>query len=78
MISGDIIRDAMTITHPGLERPVAFINGIEIARLLRLIDSEQSGVEILRLWSNYVPPNTVRGILKWMTSSECCSRLMQD
>lgn len=69
-ISGDLIRLTTAVTHPAFERPMAFIKNVEIAPLLRLIKKPQTGSEILRLWSAFVSPSSVREILEYLCLSE--------
>ncbi len=81
-IVGDTIQSVWSVAHPSLERPVAFIKNIEIAPLLRSMNSEETLVEILRRWSAFTSPAAGLEIVHWMCSSgllvESDDRLKQD
>ena len=68
-IVGDTIQSVLSVAHPSLKRPVAFIKNIEIAPLLNSINSEERVGEILRRWSAFTSRKTGLEIVHWMCSS---------
>jgi flavin-dependent dehydrogenase len=56
-ITGDLIATRRALVHPGLERPVAFLDGVEIAPLLEALPERSTFGELTALWSRHMPPS---------------------
>jgi flavin-dependent dehydrogenase len=63
---GDIIQLRWAIVHPNLERSVAFLEGTEIAPLLRLAPSARDFSQLLALWAAVIPAATAIRIAVWL------------
>jgi flavin-dependent dehydrogenase len=50
-ILGDFIAVQSALAHPGIERPIAFLGGIEVAPLLRVVRSGTTLFDLVRKWS---------------------------
>lgn len=65
-ITGDIISNVRALAHPKLEREVAYVNGIEISRLLEAIRQKSTVAEIQQRWSPYIPHPRSLEIVHWL------------
>jgi flavin-dependent dehydrogenase len=65
-IRGDLVVPLRALEHPGLERPVAFLGGIELAPLLEALPRRATISEILRKWAERVPSSEAVEVLRWM------------
>jgi flavin-dependent dehydrogenase len=65
-LEGDIIRNALAVTHPGLTRPTAFLGDVPLPPLLDCLRSPLDRDAVLRSWSPHAPVDTARGILDWL------------
>jgi hypothetical protein len=65
-IFGDEIRAHPALVHPGLERPVAFMEGMELGPLLEVIPSCADLAGLLVAWSSRMPPRQARRITAWL------------
>lgn len=63
---GDRIELRRALTHPALDRPVAFLGGIELAPLLDHLPSAHSLVEILGVWEGALPSGRALEIAAWL------------
>jgi flavin-dependent dehydrogenase len=68
VIDGDTIRLSPAISHPELARPVAFLDNIPVAPLLRTIVSGQTFGHTLEKWSGSISTANGLRILNWMWS----------
>lgn len=67
-IQGDLITLARALTHPALERPVAYLGDVALAPLADALTPRASASEILRRWSRQLAPPAGMGVLRWMWS----------
>lgn len=65
-ITGNIITNIPALTHPKLERPVAYLNNIEASLLLDCIPQGGSVADITRAWSRYFPRCDSLETLDWL------------
>jgi hypothetical protein len=65
-VIGDEICAHPALVHPGLERPVAFVEGMELGPLLVMIPSCADLVGLLAAWSSRMPPRQARRITAWL------------
>ena len=56
----------MALTHPGLARPVAYVEGVALANLLAHAPAGQRASAILAAWMPLVPPGRGRAVLGWL------------
>lgn len=70
VIEGDEIRRRTALTHPGLERPVAWLGGVPLGTMLSAIGSKQPAASILAEWSAYTTPAQAHALLDWMIARE--------
>ncbi len=54
------------LTHPALDRPVAFLHGVALAPLLYAVNPGQRVRDILALWSQDLPRSRAVEILQWL------------
>lgn len=54
------------ITHPSLERPIAYLQGQEIAGLLRVVPHVASLATAVELWALRMPLRTAQQIAEWL------------
>jgi flavin-dependent dehydrogenase len=54
-VTGDLIATRRALVHPGLDRPVAFLDGVEIAPLLNAIPAAATLNDLTALWSRELP-----------------------
>ena len=64
VVDHDRIRLHDALHHPALERPIAFLDGIALAPLLRGIDGDAHAV--LAGWAPRIAPQQGRRILSWL------------
>jgi flavin-dependent dehydrogenase len=74
---GDVIRPVPAVHHDAWERPVAFVDGVDVAPLLPLIRSGQHATEIADTWSAHVPRDVAWRTLQWLWQHDvlvrtCC------
>lgn len=67
---GDEIAPRSAITSPTLPRPVAFVEGVEIAPLLAMISPGEALHRVVRRWSAHLPPRKALAIAAWLLSRE--------
>lgn len=65
-IRGDIIVSSPALHHESLDRPVAFLGGVEIVPLLGQIGCGQTAEAIVRNWSEHLPVELGWKIMDWL------------
>jgi flavin-dependent dehydrogenase len=65
-IIDDQICAQMALQHPSLGRPVAFVEGISICRLLEMVRGNMNLDKMLALWSGPVTPQQAHRIALWL------------
>ena len=65
-IDGEFVAVKPAVRHPGLEGPVAYIGGQEIAPLLRRLTVGSTPLQIARSWSDRIPLESGLAIAGWM------------
>lgn len=65
-ISGDIIKNVPALVHPELERPVAYLNDVEVSRLFGPMTTDATAADIIHAWSRYLPPLDSLKIIGWL------------
>ncbi len=63
---GDRIESRRALSHPGLDRPVAFLGDAELAPLLDQLHSARSLAEALRSWERSLPAGRALTIAAWL------------
>jgi len=66
VIEGDVISRRAALLHPGLEQPIAWLDGIELAAALAMIDAPRRAADILSDWSGQMRPDSAERLLGWM------------
>ena len=66
VIRGDFVSIALALDHPALERPLAYIEGIEIERLLEFLQSPSRAADLVLSWRSLMAESTAHQILRWM------------
>jgi flavin-dependent dehydrogenase len=66
VLSGAFIRRAPALSHPCLERPVAYFGGVALAPLVEDAGGASTADQILLRWTRRMPPETARSIMDWM------------
>jgi flavin-dependent dehydrogenase len=65
-IAGNIITNARALVHPQLERPVVYLNNVEVSPLLETISQGETIAGILGAWSPHVSPREGFEIANWL------------
>jgi len=52
--------------HPGLEQPVAFLDGHDVVPLVRPASAAVNLGHLIALWSDLVPPSTASRTAEWL------------
>lgn len=68
VIKGDLIVSTPALHHNLLDRPSAFLGGIEIVPLLLTIQSGQTIGTVIEDWSGHMPPQMSPQIMNWLWS----------
>ena len=55
------------LTHPGLDGPVAYLGGHELAPLLRDVRPGMTSRDLARVWAGSVPLGSGLSIAHWLT-----------
>ena len=66
VIEGDMICRRAALSHPGLDQPVAWLDGIELGPALAMVGSERSAADILAEWSRRMLPDNATRLLNWL------------
>ena len=66
VIQGDFIKTRRALTHPALERPVAFLNEVELVPLLRQIKLGQTAGSVVEAWSANLSFDLGWRVLNWL------------
>lgn len=72
-VTGDLITTRPALVHPHLERPVAFLDGVEIAPLLEAIPPGATLDELTACWSRRLPqssPRQAAALAGWLLRHE--------
>jgi hypothetical protein len=65
-IDGDFVTLKLAVRHPGLEGPVAYLGGQELAPLLRGLPIGLTPLQIARSWSDRISLESGLAIAGWM------------
>jgi hypothetical protein len=65
-IEGDFVSVKEAVRHPGLDGPLAFLGGIDVAPLLRGWSSGTTPLEAARSWSASVPLESGIALASWL------------
>lgn len=65
-IRGDLIVPMRALAHPNLERPVAYLNDVEVAPLLDALPQGEAVSTILWRWTRHVSVQDGAAALRWM------------
>ncbi|MFZ0272621.1 MAG: tryptophan 7-halogenase [Acidobacteriaceae bacterium] len=68
-ITGDEICERTALLHPSLDRPVAFLGGIELGSLLAKLPEKTSIGALLHIWSAEVSSDHARRVAQWLLSN---------
>src|SRR5262249_37076463 len=68
-VVGDQIRPVRAGVHPGLDRPLAFLGGLEIAPLLATVADRCELGQLLQNWSARVTPSTAIRTVAWLLAN---------
>jgi flavin-dependent dehydrogenase len=66
VMQGDIIASAPALRHAALDRPVAFLNEVELVPLLRRIHSGETAGAVVHAWSDRMSPDLGWNMLQWL------------
>ncbi len=65
-VVGDEIRPGAALAHPALDRPVAFVGGVEVVPLLAVVPRGGDVASVLALWSGRVTPPEAHRTVDWL------------
>jgi flavin-dependent dehydrogenase len=66
VIEGDAICRRAALSHPDLDQPIAWLDGIELGPVLAMIGSERRASDILSDWSSRMLPDSAAKLLNWL------------
>ncbi|WP_409523143.1 flavin-dependent monooxygenase QhpG [Nitrincola sp. MINF-07-Sa-05] len=66
ILKGDLITSAQALSHPSLERPIAFIEHVELVPLMRLFVPGDTPEILIEKWSHQLPAQHSTRILNWL------------
>ena len=66
--AGDEIEPCFALSHPSLDRPVAFLGGIRVTPLLEAVQQCGNLESLLISWSNQIPRESVLSTAAWFLS----------
>lgn len=73
-VVGDRVERRRALTHPALERPVAYLGGNELAPLLDRLDGRRSLERVVEDWGRSVPPATAYQVADWLARNGLLER----
>jgi flavin-dependent dehydrogenase len=65
-IRGDYIEPSTAITFPDARRPITFLDGIEVAPLVAMIQRPATVEHIVRTWTQHIPLDRAQTIIRWL------------
>lgn len=65
-IEGDLVAMRPAIRHPGLEEPLAYLGGWNVASLLRRVQPNMTPLDLAGAWSDRVPVRSGLAIAGWL------------
>jgi hypothetical protein len=66
VIEGDVVHRRAALTHPRLGEPVAFAEGVALARAIATLGTKCSVPDILTRWERLMPATAARALLDWL------------
>jgi hypothetical protein len=66
VIRGDVVVSTLAVRHETLERPVAYLDEVDIVSLLRQIRPGQSAEAVMQSWSDRLSHEKSWKILQWL------------
>lgn len=66
VINGDVVEEHMCVRHPDMEGAIAFVEGMNLTELLRLLPNQMSYHEIPILWRDMVPASQSDKVRGWL------------
>jgi len=66
ILKGDLITPAKALSHPDLERPIAFVEHIELVPLIELLTPGDTLEIIVEKWSHRIPAQRSLHLLNWL------------
>lgn len=66
LLGSDFVAMGRALRHPGLETPVAYLGGWELAPLLRAVRAGMTPIELVQRWSPRVPVKSGIAIAGWL------------
>ena len=65
VLRGDVVKLEQAVSHPRLDRPVAFVAGVAVAPLLDCLDTPAARGAVLNRWAESVAASVGEAILRW-------------
>jgi hypothetical protein len=66
VIDGVFVETRNVVRHPGIDRSLAYVDGVDLAGLLSALPTEFAYSDIPRMWSGHIPPERSRRIASWL------------
>jgi hypothetical protein len=74
-IIDDEMCERAALLHPNLDRPVAFVDGVELERLLALVPQSMDIEALLTLWSTRVSPEQATRVAGWLMKNQILEQM---
>jgi hypothetical protein len=74
-IDSEFVTIKPALRHPGLERPLVYLGGVELTPLLQDLPAGATPLQIARLWSARVPMASGLAIVSWLINNAILVRL---
>lgn len=65
-LEGEFVSLGWALRHPGLASPLAYLNGCEVAPLVRQVAPGRTPLQIAQSWSNQIPVESGLAIVVWL------------
>jgi hypothetical protein len=65
----------VSVQHPRLTRPVAFVDGVALAPLLDIVHDGITMGDVITQWSRVMPPNSLRHMVEWCVEQDLLEQM---
>jgi len=65
-VVGDVVERRPALTHPGLTRPVAYLDGMDLAGLVQALPSAATLGDAVAMWAKQMPAERAMAVAQWL------------